>query len=167
EEDGLLGSQDFADNFLSERDHQIKFVHILEMIGYCKHEAGSQMMPEGLPIKLSDIGDFLAIISNRDSNSVVSKLSKIAHSYVPDFHVKILKVYLGLEKLFPHLLRSDHSPFWAKRLPAMMWTDTSEFRNPNYHSASDLPETLDYQFLINTCKLLVLHCLYFVNEQQE
>ncbi|VAW74035.1 hypothetical protein MNBD_GAMMA12-2724, partial [hydrothermal vent metagenome] len=41
EEDGLLGSQDFADNFLSERDHQIKFVHILEMIGYCKHEAGS------------------------------------------------------------------------------------------------------------------------------
>lgn len=32
---------------------------------------------------------------------------------------------------------SDHRNFWAKDLPAVMITDTSFFRNPNYHS----PET--------------------------
>lgn len=35
-----------------------------------------------------------------------------------------------------------------------MWTDTSEFRNPHYHQASDLPETLDYAFLTQVCQAL-------------
>ena len=43
-----------------------------------------------------------------------------------------------------HLLRSDHAPFWRAGLPALMWTDTAEFRNPHYHRATDTPETLDY-----------------------
>ena len=62
-----------------------------------------------------------------------------------------------MERRFPHLLRSDHSPFWEAGIPAMMWTDTSEFRNPNYHQPSDLPETLDYEFLAAVCSLLVAH----------
>ena len=32
-------------------------------------------------------------------------------------------------------------------MPALMITDTSFFRNPHYHQASDTPETLDYPFL--------------------
>jgi hypothetical protein len=34
-----------------------------------------------------------------------------------------------------------------------MWTDTSEFRNPHYHRASDTPETLDYAFMANVARL--------------
>jgi hypothetical protein len=48
---------------------------------------------------------------------------------------------------FPVLARSDHTPFWAHKTPAIMWTDTSEFRNPNYHRDTDPPDTLDYAFL--------------------
>jgi hypothetical protein len=36
-----------------------------------------------------------------------------------------------------------------------MLTDTSEFRNPNYHRDTDLPETLDYAFLRRVTQLLI------------
>lgn len=61
---------------------------------------------------------------------------------------------LGLEKYFPVLSRSDHAPFWAQKIPAVMWTDTSEFRNHNYHRHTDTPETLNYRFLRQVTQLL-------------
>jgi hypothetical protein len=51
------------------------------------------------------------------------------------------------DKYFPVLLRSDHAPFWQKKIPAVMWTDTSEFRNPFYHQPGEKPQTLNYNFL--------------------
>ncbi len=35
-----------------------------------------------------------------------------------------------------------------------MWTDTAEFRNPNYHQPTDTPDTLDYDFMIEVARLL-------------
>jgi Zn-dependent M28 family amino/carboxypeptidase len=55
--------------------------------------------------------------------------------------------------LFADLQRSDHAPFWQAGIPAIMWTDTSEFRNPNYHRASDTPDTLDYAFMADVTRL--------------
>lgn len=43
-----------------------------------------------------------------------------------------------------HLSRSDHVPFWEAGLPAIMITDTANFRNPHYHRPGDTPDTLDY-----------------------
>jgi hypothetical protein len=40
---------------------------------------------------------------------------------------------------------SDNSSFWDQGYPALMLTDTSFLRNPNYHRATDTPDTLDYQ----------------------
>ncbi len=40
---------------------------------------------------------------------------------------------------------SDNSSFWDQGYPALMLTDTSFLRNPNYHLPSDTPETLDYE----------------------
>jgi hypothetical protein len=36
-----------------------------------------------------------------------------------------------------------------------MWTDTAEFRNPNYHRSSDAPDTLNYAFLKDVTRLLI------------
>ena len=36
-----------------------------------------------------------------------------------------------------------------------MWTDTAEFRNPEYHAAGDRPETLDCDFMTDVARLLV------------
>ena len=62
-------------------------------------------------------------------------------------------MYLGIEKYFDHFHRSDHAPFWKAGIPAIMWTDTSEFRNPHYHLASDTPNTLDNDFVAQVAKL--------------
>ena len=64
-----------------------------------------------------------------------------------------------MEKFFPVLLRSDHAPFWQSRIPAMMWTDTSEFRNPHYHQPGDKPQTLNYGFLRSVTQLLIASVL--------
>lgn len=157
EEDGLLGSQDFVHMCLTGKNNNLKVAHILEMIGYYDPTPGSQHVPEGLPIKLSDCGDFIGVIGNRHSNALVSSVLKTAKEYVPDLHVKALKVVFGAENIFPHLRRSDHAPFWDAKLPAFMWTDTSEFRNPHYHQPSDTPDTLHYGFLKKVTALLTMH----------
>ena len=43
--------------------------------------------------------------------------------------------------------RSDNHSFWEAGIPAVMITDTADFRNPNYHKATDTPETIDYNRL--------------------
>jgi Predicted aminopeptidases len=43
--------------------------------------------------------------------------------------------------------RSDHYSFWEQGIPAIMITDTGNFRNPNYHEETDTPDTLDYDRL--------------------
>jgi Zn-dependent M28 family amino/carboxypeptidase len=60
--------------------------------------------------------------------------------------------------VLPDLGRSDHLAFWEARLPAVLWTDTANFRNPNYHRASDTPDTLDYRFMSEIADLLGALC---------
>ena len=159
EEDGLLGSSDFVENYLPA-SWRLEEVHILEMVGYCDHTPGSQGLPQGLPIKLAhDRGDFLALIANRNSNSLLKPILQVASTYVPEIPVWGLKVFFGLENKFKDLRRSDHAPFWDQKIPAFMWTDTSEFRNQNYHQPTDTPETLDYEFLQKVTQVLVAQCL--------
>ena len=154
EEDGLLGSRDFVESYLPRAAFRITCAHILEMVGYASSAPGSQRVPAGLPVKISNRGDFLGLLANRRSTAVMDSVLHQAATYLPELPVTGLKVRLGLEKHLPVLARSDHAPFWAKTIPAIMWTDTSEFRNPNYHRATDTPETLDYPFLRKVTQLL-------------
>lgn len=40
-----------------------------------------------------------------------------------------------------------------------MWTDTADFRNPNYHLTSDMPDTLDYDFMGDVTRLALAHAV--------
>jgi hypothetical protein len=42
---------------------------------------------------------------------------------------------------------SDHSMFWDEGFAALLVTDTSFLRNPNYHLPSDTIDTLDCEFM--------------------
>ena len=128
------------------------------MVGYCSHVPGSQRVPQGLPIRVPSVGDFIGLLGNRDSNHMIDSILAHSVTYVPELVAVGLKVHLDVEKLLPVLARSDHDPFWRVRIPAVMWTDTAEFRNPNYHRATDTPDTLDYDFLQSVTRLL-LSCL--------
>jgi Zn-dependent M28 family amino/carboxypeptidase len=153
EEDGLLGSSEFVASLAEQSDWDIQEAHIFEMVGYRDRSPGSQTMPPGLPIRTRDTGDFLALLANRTSNRIAEDLLTLAACYVPQSVVVALKIYLGIERAFGHLNRSDHTPFWQAGIPSIMWTDTSEFRNPHYHLASDKPGTLDYEFMSEVAQL--------------
>jgi hypothetical protein len=159
EEDNLAGSRDFVENYLPKAAFRPTMAHVLEMVGYASSEPGTQRIPEKLPIRIPDTGDFLALLANRDSARQADTVLATARSYLPDFPAMNLKVALGIERFFPVLARSDHAPFWEAGIPSIMWTDTSEFRNPHYHLPSDTPETLNYQFLANVTRLLCAHLL--------
>ena len=155
EEDGLLGSADFVKTVAVEGKIPVREAHVLEMVGYCDHRPGSQAIPPGLPIQMPDRGDFLGILANKDSTVMASTVLQVARTYWPEFPVLSLKVYAGVEKLLPILQRSDHAPFWGAGIPAIMWTDTAEFRNKHYHQPTDTPDTLDCDFLRKVSQILI------------
>ena len=155
EEDGFIGSGDFVANYLPGAPFQVGCAHILEMIGYATSAAGSQRVPSGLPIELRDTGDFLGLLANASTAQAMNLALQLGRTYTPDLPVTALEVVPGAELVFPVLARSDHVPFWHNDIPALMWTDTSEFRNPHYHRSSDTPETLNYPFLREVTQLLI------------
>jgi aminopeptidase YwaD len=53
----------------------------------------------------------------------------------------------GDGEALPDTRRSDHAAFWDAGFPAVMLTDTANFRNPHYHRPSDTIETLDLDFM--------------------
>lgn len=155
EEDGLLGSLDFVKHLTEPERKQIQCAHVLEMVGYSSEEPNSQRAPVNLPIKMPTVGNFLGLLANGGSARQMNHILQQARCYQPELPVTGLNVFLGLEKYLPVLLRSDHAPFWEAGIPSVMWTDTSEFRNPHYHLDTDTPETLNYTFLRRITQLVV------------
>jgi hypothetical protein len=148
EEDGLIGSREFVASLAKRAARKVGEAHVFEMVGYRSRAPGSQKLPRGLPVPLApDAGDFLGLVANRGSNAISDHLLGLAARYVPQCPVIALQISFGVERAFADLNRSDHAPFWRAGIPAIMWTDTSEFRNPHYHRDSDTPDTLDYDFM--------------------
>jgi Zn-dependent M28 family amino/carboxypeptidase len=154
EEEHLLGSSDFVASYLPRASFRVRCIHVLEMVGYAKGTPGSQQVPTGLPIELSDVGNFMGLLADAHSGKQMDLAAMQARTYVPELPVTGLEVERGFEKLFPVLARSDHVPFWAAKIPGLMWTDTAEFRNPNYHRSTDTSGTLDYDFLRRVTQVL-------------
>lgn len=155
EEDGLLGSSDFVERLSRQQQSEIHCAHVLEMVGFASDEPNSQTTPAGLPVRIPTTGNFLGLLANRDSSRQMGHVLRQAKAYLPELPTFGLHVLLGFERYLPVLLRSDHAPFWKQGISSVMWTDTSEFRNPHYHRETDLPGTLNYNFLRKVTQLLV------------
>jgi hypothetical protein len=76
-------------------------------------------------------------------------LEKVCHSFkthIPQLPLEFLIVPGKGEKM-EEVRLSDHVTFWNEGYPALLVTDTSFMRNPNYHLPSDTIETLDFEFM--------------------
>jgi len=156
EETGLLGSL----NFTSRPENLVNLAGVvnLEMMGYACYTSGCQKYPEGLPVKLlGDRGDFLGAIGDQEHLPLLNAFQMSASTSPTQPKLPaIITVPIPLKGLLtPDVLRSDHAPFWARNIGAVMVGDTANFRNPHYHQPSDTPETLDRAFLAGATQRVV------------
>ncbi len=153
EEDGLVGSTALVQELTSSTAYQS--VYNLEMVGFTSGP-GTQELPPGFPLLFPDVhrhleerefrGDSIVVVSLGDSGYLSDRMVAAAREHTPELDMVEIRISAGMP-VPPDLFRSDHSPFWAAGIPAVLITDTANFRNPNYHAPTDTPDTLDYDFL--------------------
>ncbi len=142
EEEGLLGSQAYT-AYLAATRQSLYGAVVLECVGYARDEEGSQEIPPGVPIAVPTIGNFLAVIGNQNSAALTAALSQTMNRHVPIVPL----IVPGNGELLPDTRRSDHTAFWEQGFPAVMLTDTANFRNPHYHRPTDTIDTLNLDFM--------------------
>jgi len=149
-----MGSSVYAYNS-RERKEPIDGMICLEMVGYTCHQRGCQDYP--FPLMLFDYpkqGDYIGIVGNFASRSFTAALFR-AFSQNPDLPVVKLTVPVG-GFLLPSVRLSDHASFWHRGYKAVMVTDTAFYRNPHYHRTSDTMDKLDFDFMAQLVKSLLI-----------
>lgn len=132
-----MGSYAYAKRCRENNDEIVGMIS-LEMLGSFSQEEGSQNYPFPFSLFYPSTGDFIAFVGN--------SLSR-------DFLWRTVKAFRGLAS-FPaygcaapdwvsDASRSDHLSFWKFGYPALMVTDTSNFRYEHYHKLDDTIDKLD------------------------
>ena len=145
EEENLLGSLAYVSS-LQAAHEEICGAIVMECVGYARTEEGSQQKPTGVPVAVPTVGDFLGVVGNVVSAPLVRAVEAAANLAVPELKTVSLLVP-GNGELLPDTRRSDHAAFWHHGYPALMLTDTANFRNPHYHQPTDTFETLNLAFM--------------------
>ena len=146
---GTRGSRALADHARAN-GWDLTAVLVLESVGYAGDEA-VQSVPPGVPISVPEIGNFLAVIGNERSLDICDSFVRAVQRLRVDLPHVVLAIP-GNGEMLPDTRRSDHAPFWDEGYPAVMLTDTTNFRNPHYHQATDTLATLNLEFAAKVCR---------------
>lgn len=133
-----MGSLRYARQAVADEVNIVGMIS-LEMLGYFSDEPDSQAYPFPLDRFYPDTGNFIAFVSNLESRSLVHQAIGAFRRYA-----EVPSEGLVAPPQLDDIRRSDHWAFWAQDLPAMMLTDTANFRNPYYHGPDDTHDRLDY-----------------------
>ena len=131
-------------------DNKIPFKAMicLEMIGYYTDEPKSQEYPvKALKAIYPSVGNFIAVVGRTGENDLVKDIKRrmLEGSEINVESINAPASMTGIDF-------SDHLNYWKYDLPAVMITNTSFYRNKNYHQATDTWETLDYKRMTETVK---------------
>lgn len=163
EEIGLMGTRALLPALLRERS--VRGAVILESIAYNSTAPGSQRVPQGMDLlyrgqmarlrRRGIAGDFTALVHNGRSRRLARTFGEgLTHTAGADAVLflrdpnDIPLIGRPLARAVPavrNFARSDHAVFWRAGIPAVLVTDTANFRNPHYHRPTDTPVTLDYE----------------------
>jgi hypothetical protein len=147
----------------------------LETIGYTSEKEHSQKLPEGMQAEMfqtygvSDVtvGNFIAIIGDANSDRLAQSFCNQSKRESIQLPYACLLAPLSYEEIVQlgllDLLRSDHAPFWRKGIPALMLTDTANFRYPFYHTQADTIDKLDFDFMTKVCKATIAASIDFTS----
>ncbi|WP_113660566.1 M28 family peptidase [Pedobacter nanyangensis] len=122
-------------------DHKIEVFGMLsvEMIGFFSDAKKSQTYPLGiLSWFYGNRGNYITLVNKFGKG-------KFARQFCRQFkqQKKIKTKKFTAPKALPGIDFSDHLNYWNFGYSAMMITDTSFYRNKNYHQKTDTMETLD------------------------
>ncbi|RJO63454.1 MAG: M20/M25/M40 family metallo-hydrolase [Myxococcales bacterium] len=142
EESGLVGSLDYAED-ADARGDAIAAAFVYETMAYTDSRPNSQEMPIGFDLLFREAaawlearenrGDFLAVIADERARPASDGLAFWGEAVGLPLVVIELTDNQKNSDLFADLRRSDHAAFWLYDRPALMLTDTADFRNPYYH----------------------------------
>lgn len=112
----------------------------LEMIGYFSDAPDSQRYPIGaLGVLYPGTGNFIAVVGRVGGGSLVRTVKRaMSESSSLPIHS------INAPGFVPGIDFSDHLNYWNEGFPAVMVSDTSFYRNRNYHTINDTADTLDY-----------------------
>jgi Zn-dependent M28 family amino/carboxypeptidase len=158
EELPLLGSKSYVQRLkarLEAGEETIVGMVSLEMLGYFSDAPNSQRSPipriEGF-FEPPTVGDFLGVLTSKNHSAFARRWAEGMVNAAPALKVNVADMFPIVP---PDFLRSDHGPFLLSGMPALMLTDTSNFRNPNYHQPTDTIPTLDPERLTLAAKGVV------------
>lgn len=155
EENGLLGSTAWV---LGNDTSNLVEAWSFEMIGYASDEPNSQALPTGLELVFPDEvaavaandfrGDFITFVGDEEMATTAATFEGQADELGLPVVSLLLTAGLVLSPLTGDLKRSDHTPFWLAGVPAVMVTDSANFRNEAYHcnGVEDSVDRLDFDF---------------------
>ncbi|WP_223609108.1 M28 family peptidase [Chryseobacterium sp. OSA05B] len=133
-----MGSHIHA-QYLKDSNIDVYGMASVEMIGYFKDGKDSQSYPLGiLSWVYGNKGDFITLVKKFG-----------AGDFVNNFRTQFKEANQIKTETFtaPKFIKgtdfSDHLNYWKFGYSALMITDTSFFRNKNYHETTDTVETLD------------------------
>ena len=141
-----MGSMVYAKH-LKEQRIPVEVMVSLEMIGYFSEERIQTYPLPGMGLVYPKTGDYIGVVGNFDSSKYVSSLKKGIRKYS-----KIKARSLTAPEFFGGINLSDNYSFWQHGYRAVMVTDTSFFRNRNYHQETDTIDTLNFDRMAEVVK---------------
>jgi Zn-dependent M28 family amino/carboxypeptidase len=141
-----MGSMVYARQLRREKA-PVELMVSLEMIGYFRNDATQRYPLPGMGLFYPKTADFIGVVGNFRSSRYVSHLKKGIRR-----HSSIDAQSLTAPEFFGGINLSDNSSFWHHGFKAVMVTDTSFFRNRNYHQETDTIDTLDFESMAEVVK---------------
>lgn len=133
--------------YLKDNNIDIFGMVSVEMIGYFNDSENSQDYPLGLlSWYYGNKGDFITIIKSFNAGNFANQFNK---NFKKSGQIKTET--FTAPKFVKGIDFSDHLNYWQFGYSALMLTDTSFFRNKNYHESTDTLETLDIHRM---CKVI-------------
>ncbi|RKZ36383.1 MAG: aminopeptidase [Gammaproteobacteria bacterium] len=136
-----MGSRVYADELVSEGVAVMGMLS-LETLGYYSDTPGSQQYPFPFGLFYPDTGNFIGFVANLRARALVRRV-------VASFrrHARFPSEGTAAPAWLPGIGWSDQWSFWRVGIPAVMVTDTAPFRFPQYHTAGDRPQVVDFDRL--------------------
>lgn len=142
EEWSHLGAAAWAQRHASQGRTVAASLHF-EMIGYRDATPSSQTLPAGFDVFFADAGafvadrdaraDFIAAVGDDINPAAMAAFAAHAEAFELPVAEVALPAAFRADPSLRDLQRGDHAEFWAQGWPAIMLTDTGDFRNPGYH----------------------------------